>query len=91
MLLQGQTGEINLFPDKWHTGKVTGLRAKGNFEVDMNWERGELVSARIQAFSAGHSFLCYRDQIVSIVLEPKCMYTIDRKLNIIKRLGEDAV
>jgi alpha-L-fucosidase 2 len=88
MLLQSHAGEINLLPalpEKWHTGKVTGLRAKGNLEVDITWENGELVSARIQAFSAGNSFLRYRDQIVPIVLEADFVYTIDKKLNIISK------
>ncbi|WP_442950421.1 glycoside hydrolase family 95-like protein [Paenibacillus sp. DMB20] len=32
----------------WPTGSVTGLKAKGNIEVDMSWEDGKLVEARVK-------------------------------------------
>ena len=28
--------------------RVTGLKAKGNIEVDMSWENGKLVEARVK-------------------------------------------
>lgn len=34
-------------PTGWHTGKVTGLRARGNFEVDIDWKEGKVTSYRI--------------------------------------------
>ncbi|MNW18585.1 hypothetical protein D3C71_2182080 [compost metagenome] len=69
-------------PAKWHTGKVTGLRAKGNAEVDVTWADGELVEATIRAFSAGRSFLRYRDRKVELILEPNRTYRIDSNLSI---------
>ena len=34
-------------PAAWHTGKVSGLRARGGFTVDIQWKDGKVATYRI--------------------------------------------
>jgi alpha-L-fucosidase 2 len=55
MLLQSQNDEIHLLPAMpavWAAGgKVTGLRARGGFTVDIEWNQGMLKEVRIKSLS----------------------------------------
>ncbi|MBD1393269.1 glycoside hydrolase family 95 protein [Mucilaginibacter glaciei] len=56
MLLQSQAGDLYLLPalpDVWKDGEVTGLKARGNFEISVNWKAHQLSSATVKSIKGG--------------------------------------
>lgn len=67
MLLQSHTGFIQLLPalpDAWKDGSVSGLCAKGNFEVGMTWKDGTLTEAVIVSNAGEPCTVHYAGKVV---------------------------
>ncbi|MGD9127022.1 MAG: glycoside hydrolase family 95 protein [Planctomycetia bacterium] len=83
MLLQSH-GEVIEFlpalPAEWSEGKVTGLRARGGYEVDETWSDGKLVEAKIKASRSGPCTIRYGDHSSMFSMNPGDEVTLDGAL-----------
>jgi alpha-L-fucosidase 2 len=69
MLLQSQNGDINLLPalpSAWKNGKITGLKARGNYEVSIEWANGELIKATIRSLSGKTPLVRVKSKLAAI-------------------------
>jgi alpha-L-fucosidase 2 len=77
MLLQSQLHEDNgvfdlqllpALPLAWPKGSVTGLRARGGFEVDLKWDGGKLTSATIHSKGGATCNVLYGGKVIPVTL-----------------------
>ncbi len=72
MLLQSHNDEFHLLPalpPEWSSGAVSGLRARGGFAVDIEWQNGRLSGATLHSLVGTNATLRYGETLVEIALE----------------------
>lgn len=83
MLLQSHAGDIHLLPalpKGWPDGKATGLRARGGFEVDLEWKEGKLLAATVRSIQGTGGRLRYGEKTIDLNLRPGHAATVDGDL-----------
>jgi alpha-L-fucosidase 2 len=83
MLLQSQDGVIHLLPalpDAWKDGKVSGLRARGGFQVDEIWKDGKLISATIHSDAGEPCQVSYGDKELNLKIKKDGNIELDGNL-----------
>lgn len=71
MLMQSRDDTIFLLPalpDTWESGSITGIRARGGYEVALEWENTQLKKVVITATVAGNPTLIYNGKQKEISL-----------------------
>ncbi len=71
ILLQSHEGELRLLPAlpaAWPEGRVTGLRARGGYTLDIAWQAGALREAKIVGTQAGPCTVV-SGQVVSVTCD----------------------
>jgi alpha-L-fucosidase 2 len=85
MLLQSQAGTIELLPalpDAWKDGTVSGLRARGGFQVDMTWQDGKLTLAIIRSDTGEPCSVSYGGKTVDLKIKKGGSITLDGSLDL---------
>ena len=79
MLLQSHMGFLHLLPalpDAWKEGSVEGLRARGNFLVNLTWRGGKLVQATVVSQSGEPCKVHYNGKTLNFNTQRGKSYTI---------------
>lgn len=79
MLLQSHIGFIQLLPalpDAWRDGSVSGICARGGFEVNLSWKKGELLEAVITSRAGAPCTVRYEDKTLTFKTRKDGMYRI---------------
>ncbi|SDK28202.1 alpha-L-fucosidase 2 [Catalinimonas alkaloidigena] len=86
MLLQSHAGELHLLPalpQAWPQGHIRGICARGGFEIELEWEDGQLRQATVLS-KLGHACqLRYGDRVVTLATQPNQRYVLDGALRLV--------
>lgn len=85
MLLQSHAGYIELLPalpKAWGRGYVKGLRARGGFEVDIEWNKCKMKSAVIKSKLGGDIIIRYGQKKITLKTKAGEEYKLDGNLKL---------
>lgn len=57
-------------PSLWPVGSMHGLRARGGFQVDLDWKNGQLLTATITSVGGTSTKIRYKDSTADLNLKP---------------------
>lgn len=86
MLVQSHEDEINLLPAipaVWSEGRVTGLRARGGFEVSLAWKDGKLSTVSIRSTGGTSAKVRYGDHAVDLRVKKGSVVRLSSTLQLI--------
>jgi len=69
-------------PRVWPEGSVKGLRARGGFTVDLEWETGRLGGVTIHSTGGRRCRVCYGPWVREVQIKPGRSITLDASLQV---------
>jgi alpha-L-fucosidase 2 len=83
-LIQSHADEISLLPalpEGWTDGSISGLRARGGFEISLQWKNRKLQSAEIRSQQGGICHLRYGERTTHKLFKPGELLHVDAALS----------
>jgi len=67
----------------WKDGSVSGLRARGGYQVSIQWKDGKLQSAQIRNINGKAFRVRYGDKTAAFAIQPGSTIKLDHNLSVI--------
>nr|WP_299174939.1 glycoside hydrolase family 95 protein [uncultured Allomuricauda sp.] len=86
LLLQSHEGFLRLLPalpPKWKNGSITGLKARGNITVDLEWKDGELTQVTLKANEKKEIAIQYGNQKILVKIPESKQIQLNKNLKLI--------
>ena len=80
MIMQSTEGSITLLPalpQQWADGSVSGIRARGGYEVDIMWQGGKVVRFTLRSRHGGTTTVFYNGKRQQIKLKQNGERTVE--------------
>ncbi len=81
MLLQSQNNIIHVLPalpDEWQNGSISGIKARGNIEVRIDWQKGELLQCSLKPKMTGLYQIQYKNVLKKVKIKAGKWYQLDK-------------
>ena len=86
MLVQSHLGFVHLLPslpkEKWPRGHIKGIKARGGYVVDIEWQNGRLARAVIHSKITGTCPVRYGDKVVDVPVKAGESTVLDGALKV---------
>ncbi len=86
MLVQSHLGFVHLLPslpkEKWPRGFIKGIKARGGYVVDVEWQNGRLARAVIHSKTTGTCPVRYGDKVVEVPVKAGESTVLDGALKV---------
>lgn len=79
MLMQSHAGGIDILPalpKAWKSGRILGMKARGNYEVDIEWDNNQLKKATIRSFSGAIPVVTVTGTPVDTHTDPRIRFSM---------------
>jgi len=87
MMLQSHNGIVRILPalpDAWQEGEISGLKARGNFEVDIEWLDGMATMITVRSLSGAPLTLAYGEKTITMDTDMGTVYRFNGDLEWIR-------